>query len=215
MKNLILATGLITLVACTSINPYTGEEKVNNTSKGAGIGAITGALIGAATSGKDNRNEAILIGAAAGAATGGGIGYYMDQQEAELRRQLEGTGVRVQRNGESIRLVMPGNITFDTNQYRIKQKFQPTLNSVVVVVEKFNKTAIKVVGHTDSTGAFARNQSLSEQRAGSVADYLASQGVSYGRLQISGSGPRYPIASNDIVYGREQNRRVELDLVVL
>lgn len=214
MKKLILTASLITLAGC-SINPYTGEEKVSNTGKGAGIGAITGALIGAATSGKDNRNEAILIGAAAGAAAGGGIGYYMDKQEAELRRQLEGSGVRVQRNGDHIRLVMPGNVTFDSNQYRIKQQFQPTLDSVVLVVQKFDKTAIKVVGHTDSTGSFALNQDLSEKRASSVADYLAGQGVSYARLQTSGSGPRQPVASNETVYGRDQNRRVELDLIAL
>jgi outer membrane protein OmpA-like peptidoglycan-associated protein len=214
MKNLILAAGLIAIAGC-SINPYTGEEKVSNTGKGAGIGAFTGAVIGAATSGNDNRGEAILIGAAAGAAAGGGIGYYMDKQEAELRRKLEGTGVRVQRNGDHIRLVMPGNVTFDSNQYRVKQQFQPTLDSVVLVVQEFDKTAIKVVGHTDSTGSFALNQDLSERRASSVADYLAGQGVSYGRLQTSGSGPRQPIASNDSPYGRDQNRRVELDLIAL
>lgn len=215
MRNLIIAAGIITLAGCTTVDPYTGQEKVSNSGKGAGIGAVTGAVIGAATSGKDNRNEAILIGAAAGAAAGGGIGYYMDKQEAELRAKLQGTGVQVERNGDSIRLVMPGNITFDTDQYSIKPQFIPTLDSLVLVVQKFNKTAIKVVGHTDSTGSFAYNQDLSERRAGSVAGYLSSQGVSYGRLQTSGSGPRYPIASNENAYGREMNRRVEIDLVAI
>lgn len=215
MKKLILASAILATTACTSIDPFTGEEKVSNTTKGAGIGALGGALIGAATSGKDNRGEAVLIGAAAGAAAGGGVGYYMDRQEAELRRQLQGTGVQVQRNGDSIRLVMPGNVTFDTNRYDIKSQFQPTLDSVVTVVQKFDQTAIKVVGHTDSTGSFAHNQQLSEQRADSVADYLAGKGVQYGRLQVSGQGPRNPIASNSSAQGREQNRRVELDLIAL
>lgn len=215
MKKLALIAALAASTACTTLDPYTGEEKVSNTGKGAGLGALGGAVIGAATSGKDNRGEAILIGAAAGAAVGGGIGYYMDRQEAELRRQLQGTGVQVQRNGDSIRLVMPGNITFDTNRYDISRHFQPTLDSVVTVVKKFDQTAIKVVGHTDSTGSFAYNQQLSEQRADSVADYLAGQGVQYARLQVSGKGPRSPVASNATAEGREQNRRVELDLIAL
>lgn len=214
MKYLILLASVVAFSGC-AIDPYTGEEKVSNTGKGASIGAVTGAVIGAATSGSDNRNEAILIGAAAGAAAGSGIGYYMDKQEAELRRRLEGTGVRIQRNGDSIRLIMPGNITFDTDQDAIKSQFEPTLGSVAVVVKKFDKTAIKIVGHTDSTGSFAYNQALSERRADSVAKYLAGQGVSYGRLQVSGSGPRNPVASNDTAAGREQNRRVEINLVAL
>lgn len=214
MKYLILLGSILIFSGC-AIDPYTGEEKVSNTGKGAGIGAVTGAVIGAATSGSDNRNEAILIGAAAGAAAGGGVGYYMDKQEAELRRQLEGTGVRVERNGDSIRLIMPGNITFETNQDAIKAQFEATLSSVGLVVKKFDKTAIQIVGHTDSTGSFAYNQALSERRADSVAKFLAKQGVSYGRLQVSGSGPRNPVASNETPEGREQNRRVEIKLVAL
>lgn len=217
MKNYFAIVVLSLLfVGCTSVDPYTGEEKVNNTTKGAGIGALTGALLGAAT-GKDadDRRKRAAIGAAAGGVTGGGIGYYMDQQEAALRQRLQGTGVQVRREGDNIYLVMPGNITFASGRYEIRPDFFEVLNSVTLVLNEFDKTAIKISGHTDSTGGSEMNQTLSEQRAESVRTYLAGQRVARGRLQAVGYGPRYPVASNSTDAGRQANRRVELELLPL
>src|SRR5690606_38318917 len=129
MRRILVLASILMLAACTSTDPYTGETKTSNTAKGAGIGAVAGAVIGAATAGKD-RDKSILTGAAAGAAAGGGIGYYMDRQEAKLREQLRGTGVQVQRSGNTINLIMPGNITFETSQYNIRSQFHPVLSSV-------------------------------------------------------------------------------------
>ena len=206
---LTLATGLVT--GCASIDPYTGEQKTSNTAKGAGIGALSGAILGAVVN-HDDRGKGALIGAASGAAIGGGIGYYMDRQEAALRQRLEGTGVRVQRIGNEIKLIMPGNITFDTGRSELKTQFYSTLDSVAIVIKEFNKTRVDVAGHTDSTGGTELNQRLSEQRAGSVANYLASQGVVSGRLNTSGYGPRYPVADNATASSRALNRRVEVNL---
>ncbi|GAA5316305.1 MAG: OmpA family protein [Candidatus Pelagadaptatus aseana] len=209
----ILAVVLMTfLVGCTSIDPYTGQQKTSNTAKGAGIGAITGAVVGVATASKKDRNKGALTGALAGGAIGGGVGYYMDRQEAALRARLEGTGVRVRREGNMIQLVMPGNITFATGQSDIRGGFYETLNSVGVVLKEFEKTTIRVSGHTDSTGGLDLNQRLSEARANSVKQYLQSQGIVSGRVHAVGYGPRYPIASNDTPEGRQANRRVELEL---
>ncbi|WP_404369541.1 OmpA family protein [Marinobacter sp.] len=194
-------------------DPYTGEEKTSSATKGSIIGALGGAAIGAATSSKSDRGKGALIGAASGAAVGGGIGYYMDRQEAQLRQRLEGTGVRVIREGDNIELVMPGNITFDTNQASIKPSFTGVLESVGLVLNEFDKTIIQVEGHTDSTGAQSYNQLLSEKRAASVRDFLLNQGIEPKRTRAVGYGQRYPIASNDTPAGREQNRRVELTLV--
>ena len=213
MRMILLLLASLGLVGCVSIDPYTGTQKTSNTAKGAGMGALAGAVVGAATSGTDNRAEATVLGALAGGAIGGGAGYYMDRQEAQLRQRREGTGVRVQRNGEAIRLVMPGNITFDVSSYDVKSHFHPVLDSVALVVDEFDKTAINVSGFTDSSGSFEYNQSLSERRADSVANYLIRQGVKPGRLHASGYGPRQPVASNDTPMGRETNRRVEIDLV--
>lgn len=211
MKKFYLAVIVMFLSACT-IDPYTGEQKTSNTAKGAGVGAVTGAIVGAATSSKKDRDKGILTGAVAGAAIGGGVGYYMDVQEKKLRQELEGTGVRVRREGNNIHLIMPGNITFETDRYNIRSQFTPVLDSVAKVLAEYNKTVIKVGGHTDSTGSAQYNQTLSEQRAESVGSYLASRGVVSGRIHATGYGFRYPVASNDTAAGREQNRRVELTL---
>ena len=203
------------VVSGCSIDPYTGEEKASNTGKGAGIGAVTGAVLGAAVSSKKDRGKGALTGAAVGAAAGGGIGYYMDRQEKVLRQQLEGTGVRVQRNGDNIKLIMPGNITFAFNSDQLEPNFIDPLDSVALVVKEYKDTAIEIKGYTDSVGSFEYNQQLSERRAQSVARQLQNQGVAAGRVRTSGYGPRYPIASNDTESGRAQNRRVEIDLIPL
>ncbi|ARU55811.1 OmpA family protein [Oleiphilus messinensis] len=211
----VLAASVVLASGCMTYDPYTGEEKVSNATSGAVIGAVAGAAIGAATSSKKDRGKGALIGAAAGGAVGGGIGYYMDQQEAKLRHQLEGTGVRVVRNGDQITLVMPGNVTFDTGKSDIRPQFLDVLGSVAVVLKEFDETAIQVSGHTDSTGSLSFNQTLSEQRAFSVKNYLSAQGISSGRIHAAGYGPRQPVASNNTPEGREKNRRVELKLLPL
>lgn len=200
------------LTACTSIDPYTGEQKTSNTAKGATGGAIAGAVIGAATSSKKDREKGILTGAAVGAAAGGGVGYYMDRQAAQLREKLQGSGVQVARDGDNIQLIMPGNITFATGKSDIRTDFHSVLDSVVEVLKEFKKTRIKVSGHTDNTGGADLNQRLSEDRAASVKNYLVSGGVASGRVNSVGYSYRYPIASNSTPQGRESNRRVELQL---
>ena len=214
MKYVLAIILSFAVVGCTTTDPYSGEQKTSNTAKGAGIGAIAGAVLGAATGddSKDRRDRA-LKGAAIGGIVGGGVGNYMDRQEAKLREELQGTGVQVRRDGDNLYLVMPGNITFASNSADIRSDFFDVLNSVAKVLAEFNKTSIKVSGHTDSTGGDKINQPLSERRAESVASYLRSQKVASTRIQAYGYGSRYPVASNDTTSGRDANRRVELELV--
>jgi outer membrane protein OmpA-like peptidoglycan-associated protein len=197
------------LGACQTTNPYTGQQQTSNTTKGVGIGAAAGAVIGALAGGS---RKSAMIGAGIGAIAGGGVGAYMDNQEKRLREQLQGTGVSVTRSGDNLILNMPGNITFATNQSDVKAEFYPVLNSVALVLKEYNKTMIDVVGFTDSTGALQYNMQLSQARAVSVASYLQSQGVQPVRIATQGMGPQNPIASNDTPEGRAQNRRVELIL---
>jgi outer membrane protein OmpA-like peptidoglycan-associated protein len=211
---LILLFAAFAASGCMTYDPYTGEQQTSKATSGAIIGAVGGAAVGALANHGD-RGKGALIGAAAGGAAGGGIGYYMDRQEAELRRKLAGTGVRVERNGDQINLVMPGDVTFDVNQASIRNEFVDVLGSVALVLEEFEKTAIRIEGHTDSTGSDSHNQQLSERRATAVRDILLRQGIQISRTSIEGYGESQPIASNDTPAGRQANRRVTLNLIPL
>lgn len=192
------------LAACTT-NPYTGERQASKAATYGAGAAVVCALVGAAESGKRARNAALGCGIA-----GAGVGAYMDVQEAKLREQLRGTGVSVVREGDNLRLVMPGSITFQTDSYNLKSNFFPVLNSVSKVLATYADTTLRVTGHTDSTGSRSYNQTLSENRAGSVADYLAAHEVGRERLVVLGAGQDQPVAGNESAAGRAQNRRVEL-----
>lgn len=205
---------LVAVSGCTTLDPYTREEKTSNATKGAAIGAAAGAVVGLIT-GDDSaeRKKRALILAGVGAVAGGSVGAYQDQQEMKLRQRLEGTGVSVTRLGDDIVLNMPGNVTFDVNQSAIKADFYDVLDSVALVLNEFDKTFVEVAGHTDSTGTDAYNQSLSERRAASVSAYLRSREVLGDRLITVGAGESRPVASNDTEAGRAQNRRVEITIV--
>lgn len=206
----------ILTVGCTTVDPYTREEKTSRATRGALIGAAAGAVAGL-ISGDDavERRQRALIGAGVGGLAGGAIGGYMDRQEAELRAQLEQTGVSVTRIGDQITLNMPGNVTFATDSSDINPGFFEVLNSVAVVLQKYNQTVIEVAGHTDSDGSVEYNQALSERRAASVAAYLRGQQVMNERILTVGQGELRPIASNASAAGKQANRRVELTLVPL
>jgi len=212
LLTVLVATVVVT--GCETLDPYTRESKTSSATKGALIGAAAGAVVGL-VSGDDavERRQRALIGAGVGALAGGSIGYYMDRQEAELRAELEGTGVSVTRMGDNITLNMPGNITFATDSSDLSPAFFNVLNSVGKVLDEFDQTVVEVAGHTDSTGSDAYNQALSERRASSVATYLASQGVIQQRLITVGMGESRPIADNGTAEGRQLNRRVEITMV--
>ncbi len=211
-KSIICSLVAVSLLSACATNPYTGESQVAKTAWGTGIGAAAGAGIGALAGGK-HKAKGALIGAAAGAALGAGTGAYMDIQAKKLRQELLNTGVQVQEADGQIYLIMPGNITFDTNDASIKPGFEPVLNSIAKVIKEYNKTLVHVNGHTDSTGSAATNNSLSLMRANSIANYLKIQGVDASRILANGYGSSQPIASNATAAGREQNRRVEIVLI--
>jgi len=199
---------------CKTLDPYTREEQTSQATKGALIGASIGAVAGL-ISGDDavERRQHALIGAGIGALAGGAVGAYQDRQEAELRAELEGTGVSVHRDGDYITLNMPGNVTFATDSSDLSPGFFDVLNSVGKVLGEFDQTVVEVAGHTDSTGSDAYNQGLSERRAASVVTYLQGQGVISQRLITVGMGESRPVSDNSSAGGRQANRRVEITMV--
>lgn len=209
MKKTICSLIMLALLSACATDPYTGESKVSKTAWGTGIGTALGAGVGALAGGK----KGALIGAGVGALAGAGTGGYMDYQASKLRQELTGTGVQVKEENGQVYLIMPGNITFDSNEAYIKQSFQPVLVSIAKVLSEYNQTLVQVNGYTDNTGSDSINNPLSAKRANAVADFLKVQGVASSRIIANGYGSANPIASNDTAAGREQNRRVEIVLI--
>ncbi|UYG07770.1 OmpA family protein [Halomonas sp. M4R1S46] len=201
------------LVGCTTTDPYSGQTQRSKTGTGAAIGAAVGAAAGALSGdGSTSRRDRALIGAAVGAAAGGGIGAYMDKQEEQLRQDMQGTGIGVERRGDDIVLNMPSSVTFGFDSSELTMTARNALNDVSSVLTQYPETRVNIAGHTDSTGEAAYNQQLSERRAQAVGNYLSQSGVASNRLYMSGYGENQPVASNDTEAGRAQNRRVEITL---
>ncbi|MFN3820173.1 OmpA family protein [Blastomonas sp.] len=201
----------LALAACVT-DPETGQQRINRAALGGVGGALGGYLLGDIVGGRRDRTEKI-VGAGIGAVAGAGIGYYLEQQERELRQKTAGTGIDVVRDGDSLLLNMPSEVTFDVDSSAVKPQFRNTLNDVAATLVQYESTYIDVYGHTDSTGSDAYNQTLSERRAQSVSSYLSSRGVQPARLATRGFGESQPVASNTTEDGRAQNRRVEIRIV--
>jgi outer membrane protein OmpA-like peptidoglycan-associated protein len=209
--NLAVISSFVILAAC-STNPATGKKRISKTAIGGIGGAVGGFLLGDVIGGKRDRTEKIL-GAGIGAIAGAGAGAYMDKQEKKLRQQTAGTGVEVKRDGDEIKLIMPAGLTFDTNSAAVKPQFRATLDQLATTLTQYEKTMVDVYGHTDSAGNDAINIPLSNNRAQSVASYLAARGVNMARLGTQGFGSSQPVASNATEAGKQANRRVEIKLL--
>lgn len=215
---LAVVLGAASLAGCTQgpNGGYGGSNGTigNNTTVGALLGAGAGALGGYFSSGnKDDRRKNALIGAGIGALAGGAVGNYMDRQEVALRQDLQGSGVKVQRQGDNILLTMPNQITFGFDQSNVQSAFYPVLDNVSGVLNQYPSTFIDIVGHTDSVGSDSYNLKLSQQRAASVRRYLMGQGVDGDRMISEGYGEERPIEDNRTSEGRAANRRVEFLII--
>lgn len=211
-KSLMLAGSVLSLAACETTNPYTGQSQMSDATTGALIGAAAGAAIGVASSSKSDRGKGALIGAASGATVGGGIGYYMDTQAKKLEQELRSTGISVTQNGNNIILNMPNSITFEVDKTELNNTAKRALFNVATVVNEYDKTNINVYGYTDSSGSDSYNLRLSEVRANAVSTFLINNKVKSTRISSVGKGESNPIASNSTAEGRAQNRRVQIIL---
>lgn len=210
MISSLCAVSLVSLSACVT-DPNTGEKKVSRTAIGAGGGALAGLLLGGLIGGSTGR----IVGAGIGGIAGAAVGYTMDKQIKELKEQTAGSGVDVTPvdGGQAILVNLPEGVTFDVGSYTLKPEFRATLDKVAESLKQYPDSLIDVYGHTDSTGSDAYNQTLSENRARTVANYLSVQGVSSARVRSQGFGETMPVADNATDEGRRKNRRVEIKIV--
>ncbi|MBM1690536.1 OmpA family protein [Sulfitobacter geojensis] len=200
-----LALGACTQPAGIMAQPGDPNQKTKN---GALIGAASGALIGALAK-DDNRGDGALVGAVLGGALGAGIGYNLDKQEAELRQQM-GSNVAITNTGDRLIVTLPNNLLFATDSSVLTPTLQGDLRALAQNVQVYADSTLQIVGHTDSDGDAAYNQTLSESRAQSVANVLINSGVPPQRVRTFGRGESQPVASNLTPQGKAQNRRVEI-----
>ena len=211
LKKLVITT--VILAGCASDGSM-GTMNRPYAEPGIFIGAGVGAVLGAAAY-SSNRTRGALIGAIGGGIAGGAVGAYMDHQHQDLQKALaQEIKLRQARVDEMpnhvLRVTMTGDTGFNTNSADIKPAFHTTMDKIADVVTRYGKTTLTVAGHTDDVGTAQYNQSLSERRAHSVAQYLESKRVQPVRLAIVGKGEAMPIASNASEGGRAENRRVEI-----
>ncbi|WP_299673468.1 OmpA family protein [uncultured Roseobacter sp.] len=206
---IVAVSGALVLTACTDPNQIGANSNNPKAQRGALIGAGAGALAGALSRGDGNRGDGALVGAVIGGAIGAGIGYNLDQQEAELRRQLD-NDVVITNTGDRLILNLPQSIVFATDSFSVRPDLQDDLFSVAASLNKYPQSTVQVIGHTDSDGDAGYNQQLSERRATAVANVLLNAGVPSARVRTFGRGENQPIASNLNAAGKAQNRRVEI-----
>ncbi len=201
-----LRKGLVIVLSTAFI--FTGCATWNKTQKGAVIGTAAGGTAGAVI-GRASGNTALgaIIGAAVGGASGAVIGRQMDKQAEEIAKTVP--DAKVERVGEGIVVEFSSNVLFAFDQSNLSTDAKTNLDKLVVVLNGYPDTNIEIQGHTDSKGSDAYNQTLSEQRAGTVSSYLSGKGIAYNRLTIKGFGETVPKYSNDTADGQTQNRRVE------
>jgi len=184
----------------------------SKTKKGAVIGAAAGGVLGAVVGNRaGNTIVGAIVGAAVGGAAGAYIGNYMDNQADEMKEDID--GAKIERVGEGIKITFDSGILFDVNKSDLKPVAKTNLENLASILNKYEDTNILIEGHTDNTGSDEYNMQLSERRSQAVANYLATLNVDATRFTIMGYGESQPIATNETVEGRAQNRRVELAIM--
>jgi outer membrane protein OmpA-like peptidoglycan-associated protein len=208
-KRLIAILLVLVLAGCAA---YQGAPR---TVKGAGIGAAagagTGAAIGAIVGGGKGAGTGAAIGAVVGLLGGGLIGNYMDQQAKEMEGVLAEQD-RLRRNQEQLQVAMASDVLFSSGSATLQPGGRDKLRQFASVLNRYPRTTVQIIGHTDSRGTEQSNADLSQRRARAVADELITDGVSAGRLTTLGRGATQPVAPNDTPEGRLQNRRVEINV---
>ncbi|HUG41199.1 MAG TPA: OmpA family protein [Longimicrobiales bacterium] len=196
----LVLSGMLGTTACASWN-----QKEKGAVIGAGAGAAVGAAIGSQVG---STAKGAIIGAAVGGTAGAIIGHQMDQQAKSLDDDLD--GATVARVGEGIVVTFESGILFDFDSATLRSQARSNLQELANNLKQYGNTDVLIIGHTDATGPASYNQTLSEQRARSAANYLQELGIAGDRVSTRGMGLNDPVATNDTAEGRQLNRRVEV-----
>lgn len=201
-----LAVALVGISACATDDPN------RNTKIGAGVGAVLGGVLGNQVS---DATGSPYVGAVVGAIAGGAVGNYMDKQRRQMEQDLAQEAaadelyITTMADG-SLRVGLASDVSFDFNSDQLRPDALDTYAKIANVLKTYDKTVIHVVGHTDTSGANTYNQTLSERRASSVTNYLASQGVPGARVRQEGRGERELVVRTADNVKEARNRRVDI-----
>ena len=216
MKKVVVYLVALVFTSSTILTGCQAVKNTNKTQSGAAIGAVVGSILGAVLGNNLGKggNGALgaVLGTAIGGVAGGVIGNKMDKQARDIDQALRCADV--ERVGEGIRLVLNENaVRFDTGKATLTSTAKANLDKLVPVFKEYADTNIEIYGYTDITGSAEFNLTLSQKRAESVKNYLASKGLVSSRFKTTGKGIADPIATNDTAEGRTQNRRVEFAIL--
>jgi len=205
LKPLALVLAVATLAGCAG-------DPNRSTKIGTGVGAVLGGVIGRQVSGADG---APIVGAVVGALAGGAVGNYMDRQRRELESKLAEEARRndlviTQLDANTLKIGVASDVSFDTGSAQLSGPALATFAKIASTLSSYDKTVIHVVGHTDTVGSTAFNQSLSNQRAASVGSYMASQGLPSTRIREEGRGERELLVRTADGIAEPRNRRVDI-----
>jgi len=214
-------TATLTLIAVfaavstgCATDEYGNTRPMTDAQKGAIIGVVGGAAVGAIGN-KSNRNRGAIIGAIGGGLAGATVGSYMDSQKQDLEKvlasEVQAGAIEIRKlDQHNLLITMTSQTAFDFDSTTIKPGFYTTMDRIANVLIRYGKTQLTIVGHTDNVGTNQYNQTLSEHRAQAVNDYLRNKGVLVQRLEFLGRGETAPRAANATEEGRRLNRRVEI-----
>jgi len=200
LKNLIFTIPVFAflIIGCNATRTQKGAVI------GGAAGAVGGNIIGRAAG---NSTLGTIIGAAVGGTAGAIIGHDMDKQAEQIKNDIP--GAKVERVEEGIKVEFNEKILFAFSKSDLGESAKTNLNKLVAILNQYPNTNIEIQGHTDSRGTDEYNMGLSQRRANTVRDYLASQGIVGTRMTTRGFGESAPAYSNDTPDGMAQNRRVE------
>jgi len=211
MKKVNLFASLMLSVAII-FSGCNANNTVKGTAIGGGGGAAVGAGVGALIGGGKGAAWGAGIGAVVGGAAGALIGNKMDKQKKELEK-IQNAKVESMNNGEAIKVTFDSGILFAVNSSTLNQASVNSLTQFANSLKSNPETNVQIFGHTDSSGSDNINIPLSQQRAGSVQNFLMGQGITSSRITSQGMGSSQPVADNSTSAGKAQNRRVEVFII--